>query len=103
MVHHARPSDNEGGDPEINATNSGTILHEIGVLKINDSFDQLTVVGGNVKEASVGEVVGEIDSDDLPAGGTATQTFHIEVGNYALICNIPANYEQGMRVAFTVK
>ncbi len=91
------------GDVTFNTTNEGGLPHELVVLKTTLGASRLPVESAKVDEAAAGLVIGEIEPADLPAGGKASATFNLEAGTYVLLCNIPAHYEQGMRVAFVVQ
>jgi uncharacterized cupredoxin-like copper-binding protein len=78
--------------------NTGTIEHEMVVLKTDTPFDQLEVdAEGKVSEdTSIGEV------SEFAAGTTKSVTLDVEAGSYVLVCNIAKHYGMGMRVGFTV-
>lgn len=90
------------GDIEFVATNTGSVEHELVVLKTDLAAGALPVVSGRVDEhggAGI-EAIGEIES--FAAGGTERATLTLTAGNYVLICNIAGHYEADMFVAFTV-
>ena len=91
------------GDVTFNASNDGGLPHELVVLKTDLEASNLPVESATVDEAAAGEVVGEIQPDQLPAGASASATFNLTPGSYVLFCNIPAHYEQGMRTSLTVQ
>ena len=78
--------------------NTGTIEHEMIVIKTDTPVDQLKVQADHrVSEAdSVGEV------SETKAGATKSVTLDLEPGNYALVCNIAKHYEMGMYAALKV-
>ena len=84
-------------------------VHEFVVIKTDLAPDALpTDEDGVVLEEGEGmEVIDEIE--DIPVGETQNLTVELEVGTYALICNIfeeeeqEAHYTMGMRTAFTVE
>jgi uncharacterized cupredoxin-like copper-binding protein len=91
----------EAGPVTFNTTNSGSIPHELVIIKTDMPVNDLPVEDGRVDEDAAGEEIGEIEQFD--AGLTVAGTFELEPGNYALICNIPGHYEAGMFVAFVVE
>lgn len=91
------------GDVTFNVSNGGGLPHELVVLKTDLAADGLVVADAQVDEGASGAVIGKIESQELPAGGSASATFNLAAGSYVLFCNIPAHYEQGMSVAFTVQ
>ncbi len=91
------PATVPAGKVTFTAKNTGTIKHEMVVLKTDTPYDQLTVTNGRVSEKdSVGEI------GEFGAGKTASVTLDLEAGNYVLVCNIKDHYAMGMRAAFTV-
>lgn len=82
------------------ANNDGTQPHELVVIRSDEEPDGLPIERGLVPEDQI-EVIGEIE--EFPAGETQAGTFDLEAGNYILICNLPAHYQQGMHAAFTVE
>ncbi len=102
FVRPAQASAAAGG-VTFDTSNEGEIEHELVVIKTDTPADQLPVTGGKVDEDAIGETIGEIEPEDLPAGGQAAATFDLEAGDYALICNVTGHYEGGMYAAFTVE
>ena len=82
-------------------TNSGTILHEMVVLKLKTetAYDKLAV-NAKTHEVSEATTVGEVGN--VPKGKTKSKTLTLKKGNYVLVCNIAKHYALGMRAAFTV-
>lgn len=100
------------GDVTFTVKNSGTVEHEVIVLKTDTAFDQLPIAdagdppapvksGANkVDEASS---VGETGDPNLKPGESRTFTVKgMTAGHYVLVCNIADHYRLGMRAAFTV-
>lgn len=97
MTMTVSPASVAAGKVTFTLKNTGTIEHEVVVLKTDTPFDQLTVTNGKVSEKdSVGEV------PELAAGKSASVSLDLKAGNYALVCNIKDHYAMGMRAAFTV-
>ncbi len=100
------------GDVTFVVKNTGTIDHEMVVLKTGVAFDKLPVTyagdppakvtTGGDKVAEDGNV-GETGDPNVKPGGSRTFTIKdMKAGSYALVCNIAKHYPLGMRAAFTV-
>jgi len=89
------------GKITIEATNDGTIEHEVIIFKSDAAEDALPVVDGRVPEDDPAIVVVD-EISEFEAGTTSSGTFDLAPGRYILICNIPAHYEQGMHTVLTV-
>jgi uncharacterized cupredoxin-like copper-binding protein len=77
--------------------NSGSVEHELVVIKTKTAASKLKVSGGEAGEkGSVGEV-------ELAKGKSKILTLTLSKGHYALICNVPGHYKGGMHMDFTVK
>ena len=88
------------GQVTFHAQVTGTIPHELKVVKSDLAVDALPIKDGTVDESKV-QVVGTVPPID--AGKTGDGSFTLAAGKYILICNIPTHYVSGMRVAFTVQ
>ena len=77
--------------------NSGTMVHEMVVLRTSKSAADL----GNKPRISEASSVGE--AADIGAGATKRVTLHLKAGNYALVCNLTGHYMQGMRADLAVQ
>lgn len=88
------------GEVTFRVSNDGAAPHELAVVRADLAADALPTAGGAVDENEV-TVVGRVA--DLGPGETRDGTFTLEAGSYALICNIPAHYELGMRLTFRVE
>ncbi len=91
----------EAGSVTFNTNNVGAIPHELAIIKTDTPVDELPVADAMVDEGEVGGMVSRIDQFD--AGLTVAETFELEAGAYALICNIPGHYDGGMFAEFTVE
>jgi uncharacterized cupredoxin-like copper-binding protein len=81
--------------------NNGTTAHEVVIIKTDTDPATLPVSESKVDEAAAGEIIGEVE--EFAVGVIETGTFDLAAGTYALICNIPAHYEQGMYATLTVQ
>jgi len=93
-------------------TNTGTIEHELVVLKltgsqtwnslpITDAGDPpVPVTSGANKVSEVNDVADT--GTNLKPGETRTLTATLPAGNYALVCNIAKHYGLAMRAGLTV-
>src|SRR6202011_3392043 len=100
------------GDVTFIATNTGTIDHELIVLKTDTPFDQLPIVDGGDPPAPVatgadkvdeGTKAGETGDPNLKPGESRSFTIKgMAPGSYALVCNLAKHYGLGMRAPFTV-
>ncbi len=97
------------GDVTFVASNTGSIPHELVIIKTDLPFDALVVEpaqgnqDGYVNELSSGLPIGEIEDADLDPGQSHSTTFNLSAGQYVLICNLPGHYGAGMRVGLDVR
>lgn len=97
MTMTVSPDSVPAGKVTFTAKNTGTVKHEMVVLKTDTPGDQLVVTKGRVSEKdSVGEI------GEFGAGKTASVTLDLAAGKYVLVCNIKDHYSMGMWSAFTV-
>ena len=101
MTMTVTPTSAPAGKVKFAVTNSGTILHELVVLKLKTktAYDKLAV-NAKTHEVSEAKTVGEVGN--VPKGKTKSKTLTLKKGNYVLVCNIAKHYAMGMRAAFTV-
>ena len=91
------------GDVTLAAENAGPTTHEFEVFSVPDGVDlaQIEIVDDVADVDSAGIVV--IDEvEDIVAGTSAELNLTLEAGSYAIICNLPEHYAEGMHAAFTV-
>jgi uncharacterized cupredoxin-like copper-binding protein len=100
------PSSVSAGEVTFNATNtSAAEEHELVIVKTDVAHDAFTAKADNpnqVDEEAAGELIGEIEPEDLQPGASDSATFNLSEGNYVLLCNVPGHYQLGMHVAFAV-
>lgn len=90
------------GQVAFEARNTGSIPHELVVLKTDLAPDALPVQEGKVDEEAPGvEAIGEIE--EFEGGKTMSASFDLEPGTYVLICNVAGHYGLGMRASLQAK
>ena len=90
------PSSVAAGPVTFTVKNTGTIKHEMVVLKTEGSTLTLNSDGKVSEAKSVGEI------GDIQPGKTETLTLKLAAGQYELVCNIKDHYKMGMHAPFTV-
>lgn len=81
------------------ANNTGTIVHNLRVIKTDLAPEALPQAAGAVDETQVDVRAATADIDP---GASEEATADLEAGAYVLICNFPGHYAGGMHTAFTV-
>ena len=89
------------GEVTFEMLNDGAVVHDLWVVRTDLAYDALPVEGGVAVTGGANEVIDKVLETD--AGSTVSLTVTLEPGNYALICNIPAHYQLGMRAPFTIE
>jgi uncharacterized cupredoxin-like copper-binding protein len=97
MTMTVAPTSAPAGKITFTVKNSGTVIHEMVILKTDVPYDQIPVVKNKISESTA---VGEIG--DIGKGKTKSATYKLKAGNYVLACNVSKHYGLGMRAAFTV-
>jgi len=101
-----KASISNAGKVTFKVKNTGTVAHEMVILKTDLPADALIVGEGKVKEEAVGKVIGEIE--EFPPNAEKEITLDLSAGRYVLFCNVvesgqtEGHYQKGMRAAFTV-
>jgi uncharacterized cupredoxin-like copper-binding protein len=76
--------------------NTGTVVHELVVMRWSGNAKQMPRKGYQVSERSaVGEVA------DVEPGHVGRATLTLKPGKYVLVCNIPGHYQLGMSTYLT--
>ncbi len=88
-----------GQSVTIDATNNGTVEHELVIIRTDLDSSALPTVDGRIPEDKV-DAVDEIA--EFAIGTTQSKTFELAPGKYVLVCNLPAHYTSGMHAALTV-
>jgi uncharacterized cupredoxin-like copper-binding protein len=103
MTLTATPDSLPAGDVTFTVKNTGTIDHEVVVLKTDTAFDQLAVGKSEPDKVDESASVGETGDPALKPGETRSFTVKaMTAGKYVLVCNIAKHYAMGMRAPFTV-
>ena len=109
MTLTVAPASVKAGNVTFIAKNTGTIVHELIVLKTSTAFDQLPIVDGGDPPARVASGANKVDegtsvgeTGDVDKGNTKSVTLKLKAGTYVLVCNLAQHYGLGMRVTFTV-
>ncbi len=103
MTLTASSSSVPAGDVTFTVKNTGTIDHEMVVLKTDTAFDQLPVGGTEPDKVDESANIGETGDPALKPGETRSFTIKaMTAGKYVLVCNIAKHYAMGMRAPFTV-
>jgi uncharacterized cupredoxin-like copper-binding protein len=93
----------EAGDVTFSASNEASSVHELEVFTVPDGVDATSLeITNNVAdtEGAGMDVVDEVE--DIAPGTTADLTVNLDPGTYALICNLPGHYAEGMVLEFEV-
>ena len=103
MTLTATPTSVPAGDVTFTVKNTGTIDHEMVVLKTDTAFDQLEVGKTEADKVDESANIGETGDPALKPGETRSFTITgMTPGKYVLVCNIAKHYAMGMRAPFTV-
>lgn len=111
------------GRVSFSITNRGAVPHEFLIIRTDTSAGDLPVMDNMIDIAAMGGpmsttmnmpgmspstgmahpagTVGVVD--ELAAGATALLAVDVVPGHYVVVCDLPAHYQQGMRVDFTVQ
>jgi uncharacterized cupredoxin-like copper-binding protein len=91
------------GPLTLEATNEGTKIHEFEVFAVPDGVDAnaLPVEGDTAPADEMLEVIDEVE--DIAPGTSASLSVSLDPGSYAVICNLPDHYANGMHATFTVE
>jgi uncharacterized cupredoxin-like copper-binding protein len=89
------------GEVQIEGTNDGTVTHEFEVFLVPDGVDANALpADGDTADASGMEALDEVE--DIAPGTSSTLNLDLAPGTYAVICNLPGHYANGMHATFTV-
>jgi uncharacterized cupredoxin-like copper-binding protein len=92
------------GDVTLAASNAGPTTHEVEVFSMpaDTDLDALEIVD-DVADVNAAEMTLVDEVEDIVAGTTAELNLSLDPGTYAVICNLPGHYAQGMHASFTVE
>jgi uncharacterized cupredoxin-like copper-binding protein len=92
----------DAGDLTFEGVNEGSRTHEFEVFIVPEGVDANNLpMDGDVATADETlEVVDEIE--DIAPGTSASLSLNLEPGTYAVICNLPGHYANGMHTTFAV-
>src|SRR5688500_11584596 len=82
------------------AENKGAVFHELAVVKTATPPEAIPIAAGKADDTKV-QVVGR--TKNLNGKAYEDLRLNLSPGNHALACNIPAHFQAGMRMAFTVQ
>ncbi len=90
------------GELTFEGVNEGTETHEFEVFAVPAGVDAnaLPVEGDTAPADELLEIVDEVE--DIAPGTSATLNLSLDAGSYAVICNLPGHYANGMHTTFTV-
>lgn len=96
------PASASAGEVTFSITNDGPSDHEFVVFRTDlDPGALPTSEAGEVDEAGAGLTLVD-EAEDIAASSTTDLTVDLEAGSYAIVCNVPGHYAQGMHTGFTV-
>ena len=88
------------GTVTFRAENRGAIVHELAVFKTDTPPEAIPIAAGKADETKV-QVVGR--TKNLNGKAYEDLRLNLSPGNHVLVCNVPAHFQAGMRMAFTVQ
>jgi len=93
----------DAGDVTFSGTNEGTLTHESEVFSVPEGVDANALpLDGDIARAD--ELLTVIDEvEDIAPATSADLNLNLEPGSYAVICNLPGHYANGMHATFTVE
>jgi uncharacterized cupredoxin-like copper-binding protein len=84
------------------ATNAGPATHEFEIFSVPGDVDANALpVEDGVANTDGLTLVDEVE--DVTVGATPTLSVDLPPGTYAVICNLPDHYEQGMHALLTLR
>ena len=90
----------DAGEVLLEVHNDGVVPHALSLIRTDLDPANLPIANGKVDEKAAGELVGTIE--EFPGGQIQVGSFALTPGNYALVCNIPGHYQQGMYTTLVV-
>jgi len=109
MTMTVAPPSVKAGKVTFTVKNSGTVIHEMILLKTDTPYDQLPIVDAGDPPRTARTGANKVDeknnvgeTGDIPKGKSKSVTLKLKAGNYVLVCNLAKHYGLGMRAPFTV-
>jgi uncharacterized cupredoxin-like copper-binding protein len=94
------PATIPAGEVTFDASNQGAEIHEFEIVKTDTPAGDFEVTD-DVADFGDGEIVDEVE--DIAPGTGANLTVNLPAGTYAVVCNLPGHYGQGMHADLTVE
>lgn len=95
------PDSVAAGEITFSTSNDGPSTHEFEIMSGADSVDLDSLpIENDVADTAGLTLVDEVE--DVTPGSTAELTVDLAPGTYAVICNLPAHFAQGMHATLTV-
>jgi len=90
------------GELRFEGVNQGSLTHEFEMFGVPEGVDAnaLPLDGDTARADELLEVIDEVE--DIAPGTSAGLSLDLEPGNYAVMCNLPGHYANGMHATFTV-
>jgi uncharacterized cupredoxin-like copper-binding protein len=96
------PDDAPAGEVTFRASNAGPTTHEFEIFSVDGGVDASALpVEDDVADTAGLTLVDEVE--DVTVGATPTLSVDLQPGTYAVICNLPEHYQQGMHAVLTVR
>lgn len=96
------PTSTPSGDVTLVATNEGSMTHEFEIFTVEGDVDPASLpVEDNVANTDGLTLLDEVE--DVTPGSEAPLTVNLDPGTYAVICNLPGHYANGMHATLTVE
>jgi uncharacterized cupredoxin-like copper-binding protein len=96
------PASATSGDVTFVATNEGSMTHEFEIFSVEGDVDPASLpVEDNVADTDGLTLLDEVE--DVTPGSEAELTVNLDQGTYAVICNLPGHYAQGMHATLSVE
>ena len=94
------PASVPAGEVTFDTTNQGAEIHEFEIVRTDTPAGDFEVTD-DVADFGDGEIVDEVEN--IAPGTGADLTVNLSAGTYAVVCNLPGHYAQGMHADLTVE
>jgi uncharacterized cupredoxin-like copper-binding protein len=96
------PASTASGDVTFVATNEGSTTHEFEIFTAEGDVDPASLpVEDNVADTAGLTLLDEVE--DVTPGSASELSVSLDPGTYAVICNLPGHYAEGMHATLTVE